>query len=343
MRQCRRVLSTISNTDPTRKPRLLQVVPSAPALEEALAARFRVTRLLGRPEDDATLADAASEVEAVFTIGSIGLGRTRIAALPNLRIVSCLGVGYEGVDVAACLERGVMVTHSPGANARSVAELALALLLDATRQVSRRDRAIRQRGGSGATFRERGTPVPSLYGRTLGILGFGDIGQLLAERAAALEMEVAYHSRTRRPERPERWCDTPLALARSCDALIVCVPGGPATRHMVDAAVLEALGPDGVLVNVSRGSVVDQAALIKVLSEGRIHGAGLDVYDGEPDIPDALLMLDNVVLSPHCAGLTHQAQDAMANRTLANLDAFLAGAPVPDPIPELARLQAGRR
>jgi lactate dehydrogenase-like 2-hydroxyacid dehydrogenase len=270
--------------------------------------------------------DHGHEIRIVLTRGATGLYAQEMAAMPKLEIACSLGVGYENIDLAAAAERGIVVTHGPGANAVSVADHAMALLLGAARRLPQADASVRQGHWSGFMG-------PQVTGKRLGILGLGTIGLEIARRGAnGFGMSVGYYSRSVRPESGYAYFDSPRALAAASDFLVVATPGGADTRHLVDAQVLQALGPEGYLVNIARGSVVDTQALIAALAEHRIAGAGLDVVDGEPDVPKALIELDNVVLTPHSAGRSPEAVHATVALFLDNATAHFAGKPVLTPV-----------
>ncbi len=270
--------------------------------------------------------DHGAEIRIVLTRGATGLYAQEMAAMPRLEIACSLGVGYENIDLAAAAERGIVVTHGPGANAVSVADHAMALLLGAARRLPQADASVRQGHWSGFMG-------PQVTGKRLGILGLGTIGLEIARRGAnGFGMNVGYYSRSARPESGYAYFDSPRALAAASDFLVVATPGGADTRHLVDAQVLEALGPEGYLVNIARGSVVDTQALIAALAERRIAGAGLDVVDGEPEVPQALIELDNVVLTPHSAGRSPEAVHATVALFLDNATAHFAGKPVLTPV-----------
>ncbi|WP_088156366.1 2-hydroxyacid dehydrogenase [Achromobacter xylosoxidans] len=270
--------------------------------------------------------DHGAEIRIVLTRGATGLYAQEMAAMPNLEIACSLGVGYENIDLAAAAERGIAVTHGPGANAVSVADHAMALLLGAARRLPQADASVRQGHWSGFMG-------PQISGKRLGILGLGTIGLEIARRGAnGFGMSVGYYSRNARPESGYAYFDSPRALAAASDFLVVATPGGADTRHLVDAQVLDALGPQGYLVNIARGSVVDTQALIAALAGRRIAGAGLDVVDGEPEVPQALIALDNVVLTPHSAGRSPEAVHATVTLFLDNATAHFAGKPVLTPV-----------
>jgi lactate dehydrogenase-like 2-hydroxyacid dehydrogenase len=288
-----------------------------------LAENFLIHHIQEGPRWADRLEDHAGQVGMMLTRGSIGVTREHMARLPKLRLICCLGAGFERVDLDAARERGIAVTNGTGANAPCVADHAMGLLIAAMRGLLVNDRATR----AGRWSRDSGMP-PSPNGRTLGILGLGNIGMEVARRAEAFSMTVMYHNRKRRDDAPWTYVEAPLALAERCDALIVALPDAPETRHLVDAALLRALGPEGFLVNVGRGSVVDNDALVAALRAGVIAGAGLDVYDGEPQIPAGLAELDNVILTPHMAGRSDASYTALVRLAEKNLLACLAGKPL---------------
>ena len=271
----------------------------------------------------------AKKIRAVQTNGSYGLKRRYIEAMPALEIICAVGAGFEGIDVEAARERGIVVTNGAGANAASVAEQAWALLLATVRRVPWCDRAVRE-----GRWDEARKIVPSVTGKKLGIFGLGHVGRQMAKRGAyGFDMEVGYCSRTRRTDVDYRHFDRLEDLATWCDVLMIAAPGGPETHHAVDRDILRALGPDGYLINVARGSLVDSDALIDALRDERIAGAGLDVIEGEPVVPAGFRDLDRLVLSPHIGAYSPEAIRSMIHKVRANLDAHFAGKPVLSPIP----------
>lgn len=278
-------------------------------------------RLLGDP--------ILREIRAVQTNGSYGLKRPFIEAMPKLEIICAIGAGFEGIDLDAARERGIVVAHGPGTNAASVADQAFALLLGAMRRLPWCDQGIR--AGRWTEVRTA-TPIPT--GKKLGILGLGHVGMAIARRARGFDMEIGYHNRRERADVDYRYFTSLEALAGWSDILAVATPGGPATRGMVGADILEALGPDGYLINVGRGSVVDSTALADALAARRIAGAGLDVLDGEPEVPAAFMGLDRLVMSPHVGGLAPESMRNMIHHARDNFDAHFAGKPVSTPVPE---------
>jgi len=270
-------------------------------------------------------------VRVVLTNGITGVTAEQIAALPCLELISALGAGFEMIDLPAARARGIVVTHGPGTNTIAVADHAWALLMSAGRDVVRADAQARREAWSKTCLRA------DITGKRLGILGLGQIGMAIARRGAAgFDMDVAYHNRRPRNDVPYTYCPSVLALAERSDFLVVATPGGAGTTKLIDAAVLRALGPDGFLVNIGRGSVVDTNALIGALERGEIAGAGLDVVDSEPEVPPALAALPNVVLTPHIAGHSANAVAAQERLLVENLQAHFGGQPVLTPVREAA-------
>ncbi len=295
-------------------------------------AGFRLVRMLRENDRSPILPDGgAPGIQAVLTIGSIGLSAADMAALPDLRMVCCQGVGYEKVDLQAARERGIAVTNGTGTNDTSVADHAMALLASIVRDVASLDRGVRR-----GIWQQARVTRPQLTGKRLGIVGLGNIGQKIAQRCArGFDMAVAYHNRQVRPDCDWLYCASVTELAQWADFLVVCTPGGGETRHIIDRQVLAALGPEGFLINVARGSVVDTSALIDSLQRRAIAGAALDVVENEPAVPAALLALDNIIITPHVGGRSPEAQEAMFALVLDNLTRYFSGRPVLTPVTEL--------
>jgi lactate dehydrogenase-like 2-hydroxyacid dehydrogenase len=282
--------------------------------------------------DPAAFAKVAPQVRAVAGSGDSKVSAELMAQLPALELISIMGVGYDGVDVAAAKARGVMVTHTPNVLNDDVADLAIGLMLCAARQLPAADRFVR----SGQWLKGPMPLARKMSGARLGLVGMGRIGQAIAQRAQAFGMQIAYHTRTPKADVPYAHHADLLSLARDSDFLVLITPGGAGTRHLVNAQVLQALGPKGILVNVARGSVVDEAALIEALEGGVIGGAALDVFEDEPRVPQRLMDLPQVVLVPHIGSATGQTRQAMADLAFGNLREHLAGRPVLTPVPECA-------
>lgn len=309
------------------KPTLLTLIPFRQAALDAIASRYELRYAPDEASRLAMLAAHGDEVRVVLTNGTVGMAASEIDACPRLELICVLGAGYENVAIEHARARGVVVANGAGTNDDSVADHAMALLLASVRAVPQFDRACRA-----GVWRTELPVRPGVAKKRLGILGMGAVGQKIARRAAGFEMEIGYHNRTVREGLPYRWFESATALAAWCDFLVVATPGGPATRHLVDAAVLAALGPEGFLVNIARGSVVDTAALADALRAGALHGAGLDVYEGEPAPPASLLGFDSVVLTPHTAGSSPDSQQAMLDRFFENAGRHFGGQPVVSPV-----------
>jgi hydroxypyruvate reductase len=319
------------------RPEIMTAAKLPPFLMQPLQQSYVVHDRL-HELDPAQFKQVAPRIRALATGGEGKVPRTLLEQLPALEMISVMGVGYDGVDVAAALERGIPVTHTPGVLNDDVADLAIGLMLSIARRIPQADRYLREGKWVQA-------PMPlarKMSGTRLGIVGLGRIGQAIAKRAQAFGMSIAYTARTQKSELPFPYFPTPAALAAQVDFLVAITPGGAATRKLIDAQVLKALGPNGYLINVARGSVVDEAALIEALQQGVIAGAGLDVFEDEPRVPEALRALDNVVLTPHMASGTVQTRADMANLTAANLEAHFAGKPLLTPVPEWANRRAER-
>jgi lactate dehydrogenase-like 2-hydroxyacid dehydrogenase len=244
-----------------------------------------------------------------------------MSRLPALEIVSSFGVGYDNVDAGAAAERGIVVTNTPDVLNDEVADLTLGLLIATIRQIPQAERYLRAGG-----WLEKPYPLTAtLRGRKVGIVGLGRIGKAIARRVEGFGVEVHYHGRSRQPDVVYPYHPSVGALAEACDVLIVITPGGAETRHLIDAAVLRALGPAGILINVARGSVVDEEALIEALRSGTILAAGLDVYADEPRVPQALIDMEHVVLLPHVASASVHTRNAMGQLVVDNLTAWFAG------------------
>lgn len=314
---------------PLTKPLALAVAKLPPFLLAPLSEHVELLDRL-HETDPAAFAQMAPRIRAIVGGGESKVPRSLLDQLPQLGVVSIMGVGYDGVDVAAAWERRIPVTHTPGVLNDDVADLAIALMLSVARKLPQADQYVRQ----GKWLQGPMPLARKMSGARVGIVGLGRIGSAIAQRAAAFNMNIAYCTRTQRPDSPYRWEPDVAKLAGQVDFLVVITPGGAGTRHLINAKVLAALGPKGYLINVARGTVVDQAALIAALRDGTIAGAGLDVFDGEPKVPGELIAMDKVVLTPHMASATHETRQAMADLAVANVVAHLAGQPLHTPVPE---------
>lgn len=312
---------------PNSKPLLLILHVLSEAHRDQLGAHFEVLYAPDSTRCAQALADHGSRVQAVLTVGAIGLSAAQMQAMPQLRWVGALGAGYENIDVAYARAHGIAVSNGAGTNDQCVADHAFGLVIAAVRGLVRLDRLTRQ-----GVWRNDIPLPPNVSGKRLGILGLGTIGQKIARRAQAFDMPVGYHNRRPKDGVDFTYFDSVLALAQWADVLLVATPGGAGTRHLVDAPVIAALGPQGYVVNIARGSVVDTAALAQALRTGALAGAGLDVYESEPLPPAELLDLDNVVLTPHVAGWSPEAVQATVDLFLDNARRHFAGQPLVTPV-----------
>jgi lactate dehydrogenase-like 2-hydroxyacid dehydrogenase len=307
-------------------PEILQIAPLPARAQPALEAAYRVHR--HRPADAAQLAEIGPRVRAVVTDGHLGIAPEVMAALPALEIVASCGVGYDAIDIAACRARGVRVTNTPDVLTDAVAELAVGLMIALCRRIPQADAHVRSGGWLAGGFGLTG----ELTGGHAGILGLGRIGKEIARRLQAMKLRVSYHGRRHQRHEPYLHYPDLVTMARDVDWLLLAAPGSAETRGIVSRAVLEALGPEGALVNVARGALVDEAALVELLAEGRLGGAALDVFADEPRVPEALLAMPNVVLSPHQGSATERTRAAMGDLVVRNLAAHFAGEPLLTPV-----------
>ena len=309
------------------KVKLLAVGTPMALVEKGIAEHFDVCR---EPE---------LEVRGLAVSG----GHTRIDGpfvelFPKLEIVSSFGVGYDHIDAASLAKRGIVVTHTPDVLTGEVADLALGLLISTVRQLPQVDRYLRE----GKWLKGAYPLTTTLRGRKIGILGLGRIGKAIARRLEACDLEIEYHGRKPQPDVSYRYHPTLLGLAKSCDVLMVVASGGAETRHMVNAEVLDALGPDGIVINVGRGTVIDEAALVKALQDKRILSAGLDVFEDEPRVPAELIAMDHVVLLPHVGSASVHTRNAMGQLVVDNLVSWFGGKGAITPVPECQALAASK-
>jgi hydroxypyruvate reductase len=298
------------------------------AMMVRIGQRFELLDAAGKPPSEMFTSEQLSGIRAMITAGGTPLGADMMDLMPSLRAIVCYGTGYDGVDLAAAAKRKITVAHSPAANASSVADIAVILMLAVTRRLLPADDYVRSGNWSAAKPSPMMSPQPGMRGRRIGVYGMGEIGRKVAARAAAFETEVAYFSRSQR-DLPYQYLPSLEALAEWCSVLMIAVRAGADTHHAVDAGILQKLGKDGYVVNISRGSVIDQPALVRALTDKTIAGAGLDVFEREPHAPDALTAFPNVVLTPHIGGHTLESHVAMQDCVIANLEAFFAGKPLP--------------
>jgi lactate dehydrogenase-like 2-hydroxyacid dehydrogenase len=310
------------------KPDVLLIGPIIPHAMAQLEAAYALHRYDLAADKDALIAALAPRLTAIATRGDYPLPGALMKRLPNVKVIASSGTGYDGVDVAAARALGIAITNSPGAASECVADAAWALILATVRRTVFNDKYVRAGGWLKA-------PVPftdNVWGERLGILGLGAIGKAIARRAEGFRMDVAYHGRQRQPDVAYPYYPSPVELARDAKILVVAMPGGNATRGFVNRDVIDALGPDGYLVNISRGSNVDEPYLVDALVNQRLAGAGLDVFADEPRIPEALFGLDHVVLQPHASSGTHATRNALGQFVVDNLAAHFAGKPLVSPV-----------
>lgn len=297
---------------------------------EGLHQRFTVHNWLLQPKPDEIDPDLRARVRLAAVEVNRGINRSVIEALPKLEIISCFGAGVDLVDRAAARERGIPVTNTPGVFGDACADLAIGLMLASARQIVFADHYVR----SGA-WKEKG-PISlgrSPTGKTMGVVGLGSIGRAIADRGAAFKMRVLYTGPRRKPDAPYEYVPDLVEMARQSDYLMVAALGSPETRHLISAEVIDALGPKGTLINVARGFVVDEKAMIKALQEGRLGSAALDVFDSSPgNVAPELLALPNVIVQPHHGSATVETRTAIGQLMLDNLDAWLAGKPLLTPV-----------
>jgi|SRR5690625_984586 len=311
------------------KPVILVLGGVSPALKERLSESFEAVFYNDLEQPAAYLEQEGGRFSGLFTNAGVAAPDEIVDQLPNLQVISSIGVGFEKFNQDKLQPRKIRLSCTPDVLTDCVADLAMALVLDCGRRLSAGDRYVRA-GHWGQQPFALGRQVSH---KTLGILGMGRIGLAIAKRAEAFNMTVVYHNRQQRTDCAYEYKDSVASLAQAADYLVVAVTGGPATENLVDAKALEALGPDGYLINISRGTVVDEPALVTALQRGTIAGAGLDVYVHEPQVPDALKSLENVVLLPHIGSATQETRQAMANLAFDNLQHFYAQGEVLTPVP----------
>ncbi|RIQ57848.1 2-hydroxyacid dehydrogenase [Bordetella avium] len=292
-----------------------------------IGAHFEIINAPTPERFEQAIIEAGHRAEVVLTNGATGLSAAQIDALPRLKLICSMGVGHENIALAHAKARGIAVTNGAGTNDSCVADHAMGLILAIVRGIPRLDRLTRE-----GVWRSQLTLPPNVSGKQVDILGLGAIGEKIAQRAQGFDMPIGYHNRRPRPDSTRRYFDSLEALADWADILVVAIPGGADSHHRVNANILERLGPAGYLINIARGSVVDTAALEQALRLGRLAGAGLDVYEGEPKLPSGLADLENIVLTPHVAGWSPEAVQRTIDKFLENARRFYAGEPLLTPI-----------
>ncbi len=316
------------------KPKLLQIGDVTPRMTARVEAEFEIHKLFEQEDRAAFLAQNGADFVAVLTDGHYGVPPDVTEALSNLKVVSSYGVGYDAIDANGLAAKGVLIGHTPDVLNDEVAVTAILLWFAVSRRLIGSDDWARSGKWEGGAF-----PLThSVMNRTVGVVGFGRIGQTIAQRAEAFGARVLYHARSEK-DVPYTYCGDLVEMAKAADVLIVITPGGASTRNLINAPVLKALGPDGILVNVSRGTVVDEPALVAALESGVLGGAGLDVFVDEPRIPGALKEMENVVLTPHIGSATFETREAMGDLVCDNLSQWLSNGTLKTPVPECRALQ----
>ncbi|KAK7855111.1 glyoxylate/hydroxypyruvate/pyruvate reductase 2KGR-like [Quercus suber] len=307
---------------------VLMLCPMISYLEQELQRRFNVLKLWTAPEKSRFIKDNSATIRAIVADGSHGADAKMIEALPRLEIVSSNSVGVDKIDVKKCREKGVRVTYTPDVLTDEVADLAIGLILAVLRRLCESDRYVRSGKWKKGDFRL----TTKFTGKTVGIIGLGRIGMAIAKRAEAFNCPICYYSRTEKPDTKYKYYPSVLELASNCQILVVACSLTAETRHIVNREVMNALGPKGVLINIGRGPHVDEPELVSALVEGRLGGAGLDVYEHEPEVPEELFGLENVVLLPHVGTATVETRKAMADLVVGNLEAHFSNKPLLTPL-----------
>jgi lactate dehydrogenase-like 2-hydroxyacid dehydrogenase len=313
------------------KKQVLLLGPLKPVVVNGLEAACVLHKVAAAKDADAFIADHAAIRAIACSATTERIPGAFMARFPQLQIVSSFGVGYDHMDVKWAAEHGIILTNTPGVLTEEVADTALGLLLCTVRELPQAERYLRAGQWRGGDYP---LTAASLRNRTVGLVGMGAIGQAIARRLDAMQVPVVYHARQRRPELSYRHYASLIDMARDVDILLAIVPGGLATRSMINAEVLDALGPEGILINMARGSVVDEPALIKALKERRVLAAGLDVYANEPNVPPELIAMDNVVLFPHLGSASAFTRGRMDQLVVDNILAWAAGKPPLTPVAE---------
>jgi lactate dehydrogenase-like 2-hydroxyacid dehydrogenase len=308
---------------------VLRVGELEPTFEDELFAHYEILTLPDGPQRAEFLAEHASDIRVVVTSGWAGVDADTIAALPNLEVIVNNGAGVDSIDLEAAKRRGIGVSNTPDVLSDTVADTALGLILMTLRRFGAADRYVR----AGRWAHDGQFPYASdVSGLQIGILGLGRIGSAIATRLLGFDCAIAYHNRRRIDGSPYRYAESPVELAESVDVLVIATTGDHRTRNLVDRTVLEALGPEGYLINIARGSVVDQDALVELVAGGGLAGAGLDVFIDEPHVPAELIDLDNVVLFPHIGSATARTRQAMALLAIRNLESYLKSGKLVTPV-----------
>ncbi len=311
------------------KPELIVVHPQLLGTMADLAGEFTMYPIWEVDDRKKLIGDVGKNIRGIATNGSKGASAEFMDQFPNLEMIGSFGVGYDAIDIAHAKSRGIVVTNTPGVLVEGVAEMGLTLMLATTRRIAEGDRYVR----SGRWPVDGDMPLGrSLGGKRLGIVGLGDIGSRLAEMASVFQMQISYYGPNEKPAYPYTYEPDLIKLAANSDYLMICCKGGEETRDLINADVIEALGPDGTLINISRGTVVDEDALLAALKSAKLGFAGLDVFDKEPQVPEGFMTLDNVLLVPHIGSASTETRQAMGDLVTKNIRAYFAGEAVLTPV-----------
>ena len=312
--------------------RILQIpaLAGSPGADDEIQRRYQAHQYWNIQDKEAFLRDHGKDVEVIITSAMGGCRKALMDALPNLKAICSWGVGYDTIDVDAARQRGILLSNTPEVLDDCVADLAWGLLIATARRIGHGDRLVRANHWENKTATlPLGTRVS---GKKLGVVGLGRIGHAIARRGYGFDMEIGYHNRSKRSDVDYTYFDSLEELAKWCDFMVVATVGGPSTKHLINDKVLRALGSKGMIVNIARGPVIDENAMVKALQDGALGGAGLDVFEHEPKVPDAMKKMDNVVLMPHVASATHETRAQMSRLVLDNVDAYLSTGKVITPI-----------
>lgn len=305
------------------KPEIIVRIPFRPEAIELFRKDFTVHYAPTLDEFEKTI-DAHPDAQALVTNGSIGVTADQLARLKKVGFIQTQGVGFENVDMPTVNARSIKVATGKGTNANSVADHGMALLLAAARNIVWGDKRVRE----GLWLKSRDNPQQEASRKRLGIMGLGEIGLLIAKRAEGFSMDISYHNRNKRTDVDYKYVADPLELAKNNDFVLIVMPGGPSSRGLVNREFLDALGPNGYLINIGRGTIVDTADLISALHDKRIAGAAIDVVAGEPAVSPELLAAPNLIITPHIAGRSEESVVEAMHRVSHNLNAYFAGMPL---------------
>ncbi len=313
--------------------KILTIGTFFPSVNSDLQKSFTVVECPNRTDVEKLSPEQCNEIEGLATFG--WAPADLIEKFPNLKLISSFGVGYDGVDADHATSNGILVTHTPDVLNDDVANTTIVLILATMRRIIAQDKYLRE----GRWVTEGNAPLTkSIRGKKVGIVGLGRIGDAIAEKLSVFQCETVYHSRNEKPDVTYRYYENLIEMAHDCDVLVVITPGGPATNKLINRDVMNALGSEGTLINVARGTVVDESEMVKALQDGRLGAAGLDVFEDEPNVPEELFSMENVVLTPHVASATWETRQAMSDLVVENLVSYFSNGTVETPVPECVDL-----